>query len=59
MAPIKSEPGRDRKKTTERYYCRKREEVARKEIMDIWQSENRQSATTYLIENDKYMSGYA
>jgi integrase/recombinase XerD len=46
-------------KTTERYYCRKREEVARKEIMDIWQSENRQGAKTYLIENDKYMSGYA
>ena len=46
-------------KTTERYYCRKREEIARKEITDIWQSANRQIAKTYLIENDKYMSGYA
>ena len=46
-------------KTTERYYCRKREEDARKEITDIWQSEDRQGAKTYLIENDKYMSGYA
>lgn len=46
-------------KTTESYYCQKREEVALKEKADSWQSEIPRSAETSLTENEKYLSGYA
>lgn len=44
--------------TTEKYYCRKREDATRKEILDIWQSRNRQIAKAYLTGNFKNMSNY-
>lgn len=60
--PLDSVPlimGHGSAKTTESYYCRKREEVALREMSDSWRSEIPQSAKTSLIENKEYLSGYA
>jgi integrase len=51
--------GHSSTKTTESYYYRKREDVALKEIFQLWKVKNTPSAKNVLIENEKYLSGYA
>ena len=46
-------------KTTETDYCRKREDVALKEVFDVFEPRKTPSAIKSLIENEKYLSGYA
>jgi len=46
-------------KTTETYYCRKREDVALKEVFDVFEPKKPPSAIKPLIESEKYLSGYA
>lgn len=46
-------------KTTESYYCRKREDTALREIEAFCRDKPARSAIKPLIENEKYMSGYA
>jgi len=49
--------GHNSTRTTEGYYCRKREDVALKEVFDIFETEKTNSAFRPLIENEKYLSG--
>ncbi|MGD0056351.1 MAG: site-specific integrase [Methanomassiliicoccales archaeon] len=51
--------GHSSTKTTEGYYCRKREDTALREIYSAWKEEIPTSAIKPLIEKDKYFSGYA
>ena len=47
-------------KTTETYYCRKREDVALREVFEVFEPSKRPpSAIKPLIESEKYISGYA
>ncbi len=46
-------------KTTETYQCRKREDVALKEVFDVFEPKETPGTTKPLIENEKYLSGYA
>jgi integrase/recombinase XerD len=46
-------------KTTEGYYCRKRADVALKEVFEVFEPQKPQRAIKPLIENEKYLSGYA
>ena len=46
-------------KTTETYYCRKREDVALKEVFEVFEPKKPLGAIKPLIENEKYLSGYA
>lgn len=45
-------------KTTETYYCRKREDVALREVFDVFEPKKLPSAIKPLIENKRYLSGY-
>jgi integrase/recombinase XerD len=51
--------GHSTTKTTESHYCRKREDTAIKEVLEIFDPERSRVAEKPLIENEKYMSGYA
>lgn len=45
-------------KTTETYYCRKREDVALREVLDMFEPKRPPSAIKPLIEKKEYLSGY-
>lgn len=45
-------------KTTEGYYCRKREDVALREVFEVFEPKKPESAIKPLIESEKYLSGY-
>ena len=49
--------GHSTTKTTETYYARKRQDAAILEVNGIWSQS--QNAVNKLIENRKYLSGYA
>jgi len=51
--------GHQSTKTTEGYYCRKREDVALREISEIWKPTESIGAKNLLIENKNDLSGYA
>jgi len=51
--------GHSSTRTTESHYCRKREDSAIKEVLEIFNPEKSRVAEEPLIENEKYMSGYA
>jgi hypothetical protein len=46
-------------KATESHYCRKREDTAIREVLEIFDTEKSRVVEKPLIENEKYLSGYA
>jgi len=44
-------------RTTESHYCRRREDTAIKEVLELFDSEKSRVADKPLIEDEKYLSG--
>lgn len=51
--------GHSSTRTTESHYCRRREDTAIKEVLELFDSEKSRVAEKPLIENERYLSGYA
>jgi len=59
VEPVSVVLGHSKAKTTECYYCRKCEDVALREVSELFEPRKPPSAIKPLIENEKYLSGYA
>lgn len=51
--------GHSSTRTTESHYCRRREDTAIREVLELFDPEKSRIAQKPLIENEKYLSGYA
>jgi len=51
--------GHSSTRATESHYCRKRGDTAVREVLEIFDPEKSRVAEKPLIENEKYLSGYA
>jgi integrase/recombinase XerD len=51
--------GHSSTRTTESHYCRRREDTAIKEVLELFDPEKSRIAEKPLIEREKYLSGYA
>jgi len=51
--------GNSSTRTTESHYCRRREDTATREVLELFDPEKSRVAEKPLIENEGYLSGYA